>query len=83
MIFRCCYSFIEFLVGEGGADINVADHTKNTALHVACSQVRDLSLLVISIQRSTLNFTLQCQRFHKLISDDNIEKHQLGTNVYH
>jgi len=34
------YSLVEFLVGDGGADISASDNNKNTALHVACSQVR-------------------------------------------
>lgn len=29
---------VEFLVGDGGADISASDNNKNTALHVACSQ---------------------------------------------
>ena len=35
-----CYSFTEYLVGDGGADVNIADQNKNAALHVSSRQVR-------------------------------------------
>ena len=34
------FSDTEYLVGDGGADVNIVDQSKNTALHVSCRQVR-------------------------------------------
>lgn len=43
------YLYAEYLVGAGGADIDIADQNKNTALHVACRQVRRRSLFFCRI----------------------------------
>ena len=34
------FSDTEYLIGDGGADVNIVDQSKNTALHVSCRQVR-------------------------------------------
>ena len=47
--FSCdAYHYTEYLVGAGGADVCSADQNKNTALHVACRQVRSLALSFVS-----------------------------------
>ena len=42
MFYNLCFFFsdTEYLVGDGGADVNIVDQSKNTALHVSCRQVR-------------------------------------------
>lgn len=38
---------VEYLVGDGGADVNIVDQNKNTALHVSCRQGNTACALLI------------------------------------